>query len=252
MTKLSLREIVSRYLGISGGFSVIRDVFGTLQPTSPQSLRTKLEEFLAPRVHFIPEPNVRQRMTEYPDIRFHPGDRITVEAGGCVQTGGSGRTWKRYVDPGGDNTSYLYHGLLWIPGATLPLQRMRNCNRRTFEIPLDVNRPENLYLRLGYEDDDYDDNGYHDHDDGTDDQCKGAGSAFVRLTVEPHVPWRPVTPLPPPAPLDVVWRNVDVNGLPLTPQWGAQVNPVGTLLTSEISLRDWLIPSSLLRLGFRR
>jgi hypothetical protein len=227
MSELSLREIASRYLGISGGFSVTQDIFRVSQVTSPLSLRAKLEESLAQRVYTISEPNVRQRMTEYRDIRFQRGDRITVEAGGCVDTGGAGDTWKRYVDPSGDETAWLYHGLLWIPGATLPLQRMRYCNGRTFEIPLDAYRPENLYLRLGYEDDDYSDNGYDDHDDGTEDQCRGIGSAFVRLTVEPYVSGRPVSPLPSPAPLDVVWRSVDVNGLPLNPKWGAQVTNRG-------------------------
>src|SRR5215470_7699945 len=67
----------------------------------------------------IDEPNVGQRSTDYPII-FHPGDAVTIDAGGCVQTGGSGRTWKRYVDPQGPNSDHLYHGLIEIPGATMP------------------------------------------------------------------------------------------------------------------------------------
>jgi hypothetical protein len=38
-------------------------------------------------------------------------------------------------------------------------------------------------LVLGYEDDGYSDNGYYAHDDGTGNQCKGVGNAFVSLTI---------------------------------------------------------------------
>src|ERR1043165_2448492 len=65
----------------------------------------------------IRQPNVRQHITPYPQIRFQPGDRITIEAGGCVQTGGIGKTWKHYVNPRGPNADRLYHGLIWIPGV---------------------------------------------------------------------------------------------------------------------------------------
>src|SRR5260370_40569532 len=54
----------------------------------------------------INEPNVKQRITPYPEIRFQPGDVITIDAGGCVQTGGHGDTWKRYVNPSGDDSDH--------------------------------------------------------------------------------------------------------------------------------------------------
>src|SRR5712671_6339427 len=66
----------------------------------------------------IDEPNVKEPVTPYPQIVFRPGDRVTITAGGCVQTGGVGKTWKRYVDPQGPNADHLYHGLIQIPGAT--------------------------------------------------------------------------------------------------------------------------------------
>jgi hypothetical protein len=47
----------------------------------------------------IDRPNVMQHQTGYPQITFKPGDSVAVDAGGCVQTGGMGSTWKRYVDP---------------------------------------------------------------------------------------------------------------------------------------------------------
>jgi hypothetical protein len=45
----------------------------------------------------VAEPNVKQRLTSYSQITLKGGDSVTVQAGGCVQTGGIGRTWKRYV-----------------------------------------------------------------------------------------------------------------------------------------------------------
>lgn len=186
----------------------------------------------------IDKPNVQRRMTEYPNIRFRPGDRIKVEAGGCVQTGGFGNsTWKRYVDPSGWRTDRLYHGLLWIPGATLPLARIRGMVGSTFEVPRDFDHPEILYLRLGYEDDAYGDNGYWGHDDGDDDQCKNVGNAYVRLTVVTPEEGHVLPALPYPLPLDLVWCGrdsdgvkrcrVDYQGLPLNPQWGAQAGSPG-------------------------
>src|SRR5437667_5179386 len=44
-------------------------------------------------------PDVKKRTMDYRMISFRDGDVITIEAGGCVQTGGAGKTWKRYVDP---------------------------------------------------------------------------------------------------------------------------------------------------------
>src|SRR5689334_14130347 len=69
----------------------------------------------------IQAPVVIRRETFYNagdrNIRFQAGDVVTVQAGGCVQTGGSGSTWKRYVDPSGPNSDRLYHGLIYIPGV---------------------------------------------------------------------------------------------------------------------------------------
>ena len=71
----------------------------------------------------ITQPNVKQAATSYPQIKFLPGDSVSVDAGGCVQTGGHGRTWKRYVDPSGANSDRLYHGQIWIPGINTSLVR---------------------------------------------------------------------------------------------------------------------------------
>jgi hypothetical protein len=149
----------------------------------------------------IREPNVNQPVSVYPFIRFRPGDDVTIIAGGCDQTGGHGKTWKRYVDPQGPNSDRLYHGLIGIPGVTAPtnsdqLTRIAYIAteplspgvwRGSFTIPLSAN-PYYLYLRLGFEDDNYGDNGYwgRDGDDGTDDQCKGLPNAIVQVSITHH------------------------------------------------------------------
>ena len=124
---------------------------------------------------WVIEPNVKQSATEYPQIQFEPGEHVYIEAGGCVQTGGAGRTWKRYVDPAADND--LYHGLINIPSATAGMVRLLSVVNQTVIVRDYAN------LWLGYEDDGYSDNGYWGHDDGTGDQCKNVGPAWVHLTI---------------------------------------------------------------------
>ena len=144
----------------------------------------------------IDQPNVKQHITQYQQIWFQPGDRVTIQAGGCVQTGGHGKTWKRYVDPSGPNADRLYHGLISIPsvtgvpaatGAPPDLKRIAGYVNHTRLVPSGV-KTAGLFLSLGYEDDDYSDNGYWGHDDGTGDQCKGFGNAFVIITIERACP----------------------------------------------------------------
>lgn len=128
----------------------------------------------------IDEPEVRQRITEYPTVTFTPGEVIRITAGGCVQTGGHGKTWKRYVNPEGADGSRLYHGLVWIPGVTPGLMRVGWLNGKRLKIPADAD-PSDLFLRLGYEDDYYRDNGYYKHDSGTNSQCKDQGNAWLEI-----------------------------------------------------------------------
>src|SRR5947209_4757638 len=66
----------------------------------------------------IDAPVVTVRKKLYPQIRFPAGASIEIVAGGAVQTGGHGNTWKRYVDPSGPNSGTLYHGLIKIEGIT--------------------------------------------------------------------------------------------------------------------------------------
>jgi hypothetical protein len=124
---------------------------------------------------YVTEPIVNQPWATYPGISFWAGAHVYVDAGGCVQTGGHGRTWKRYVNPSSDNG--LYHGTMYLPGVTNGLQELWTLVGRTFVTTAGG------ALELGYEDDGYSDNGYYSHDDGTGDQCKNVGNAFVHLII---------------------------------------------------------------------
>src|SRR5262249_42563752 len=148
-------------------------------------------------------------------------------------------TWKRYVDPSGDNSDRLYHGRIFIPGATAGLVRISSVVGER----LVVNKfpahydGSSLFLQLGYEDactpglldpcflqgDAYHDNGYYAHDDGTDDQCRydhDGGPAYLYITIHHNIGIDLPVPSPEPrAPVDLWWDTVDDNFLPYNPDW---------------------------------
>jgi hypothetical protein len=140
-----------------------------------------------PEIVRIDQPVVSQRTAEYSNVRFRRGDTVDVQAGGCAQTGGSGKTWKRYVNPGGAGADHLYHGLIYIPGAMLTVGRVADVIGKTM-IVTTAPDPARPFLQLGYEDDDYSDNGYYRHDDGNNDQCKGVGDAYVIVSIRHATP----------------------------------------------------------------
>jgi hypothetical protein len=157
-------------------------------------------------------PNVRQAITEYRDITFRKGDEVTINACGCVQTGGKGKTWKRYVSPLGPDSDRLYHGLFTTsgglsmippPGTTSPQNPRQSPTVRSYKgRPISIFRideiitaqgngwrfgiPRDSYLILGYEDGDgdYNDNGYSGHDDGNPEQCVNIGGVGVEIIVK--------------------------------------------------------------------
>ena len=108
-----------------------------------------------------------------------------------MQTGGRGRTWKRYVDPRG-GAGLLYHGMIrmngysagyqWVPIRQVIGRRLSFGDFVWGEERANPDAPETL--ALGYKDDDYSDNGYYRHDDGTEDQCRGVGPAWVTVTID--------------------------------------------------------------------
>jgi hypothetical protein len=146
----------------------------------------------------IDQPNVKQPMTNYPSIRFSAGDSVNVLAAGCVQTGGFGKTWKSYVNPQGPNSDRLYHGLIDIPGVTPGMVRLQNFalnHDHSIHDPLPKGlEAKDMFLRLGYEDDGYGDNGYYSHDDGDNGQCSNVGPAYLIITIGHYG-----TPAPDPA-----------------------------------------------------
>jgi hypothetical protein len=149
--------------------------------------------------YLIIAPSVRSPQTSYPTILMRPGDIVSTRACGCVQTGGTGKTWKRYVNPTGKNSGSLYHGLIGLghvhflsTDAASPSTRSGFAIGTFFRIGdwIAFNKAggkafatEDRPLSLGYEDDDYDDNGYWGFDGGTDDQCLNEGAAVVEITV---------------------------------------------------------------------
>jgi hypothetical protein len=128
-------------------------------------------------VHRIDKPDVKRATTDYGRITMAKGDFVVVKAGGCAQTGGHGATWKRYLDPQGSGADRHYAGTIDLPGVTTGYQRIAAWANHTIEAR------EAASLRLGYQDDNYTDNGYWGHDDGTDNQCRGVGDAWVEFTV---------------------------------------------------------------------
>lgn len=194
----------------------------------------------------LDRPEVGKSRREYPGVVFRKYDEVVVRGGGCVDTGGKlpsvNRTWKRYVNPSGDNSDRLYHGRISIPGATAGLVRISGVEG----LHLTVNKfpsyvdPSPMILVLGYEDDKYEDNKYDtEHDDGTQKQCLIAndpeanqGRAWLEITIYHHdnpAAVSPQSPIPR-APLDLWWNAVDENYLPLNPDWWVHQNkkPVDT------------------------
>jgi hypothetical protein len=198
-----------------------------------------------------------EQETPYKDIRFQPGDVVTINAGGCVQTGGSGATWKSYVNPLGGSADHLYSGTIYIPGVMPPggnaYPRIAGFLKKSMPIPKNLSPyvTADLFLNLGYQDDQYGDNGYWSHDNGDQDQCNYVGPASV--TIEVTTPATPApTPdssnslcdncptLPPGAkPFDEIWdpNNEDVNGLPFNPFWAYQIQRLnqGTAYSNDIN-----------------
>ncbi len=137
----------------------------------------------------IVQPVVNEPHKDYPQITFAPGETVTVTATGCVQTGGSGHTWKRYVDPAEYGAiSPLYHGEISIPGATQGLVDYVPRQPTVYTIPRTASlAPGQAHLQLGYTDNGYGDNGYssRNSDNGNMDQCWDLGDATVIVDIAP-------------------------------------------------------------------
>ena len=147
-----------------------------------------------PQTFRIDKPDISRSQVPYPYITLNQFDTITITAGGCVQTGGHGKTWKRYINPIGPNApkpdffnpvkmNSLYISCFKIDGFTTGFQRLSDYIGRPYVMPANVNKST---FFLGYSDDDYSDNGYENRNDdnGTQEQCKGLGNAFVIVKIK--------------------------------------------------------------------
>lgn len=159
----------------------------------PSSATTKIGGRTVAEIYTIYAPNVSVPATMYRGIPLRAGDRFLLYACGCVQTGGSGKTWKSYFDPKGKESDHLYSGTFGIfydnqvppPGFWQhPTNMVRIRKQIASQGPgLTIPPGRTAYLVLGYEDDDYHDNGYTAHDDGNGDQCRGVGPAAVDVMI---------------------------------------------------------------------
>jgi hypothetical protein len=165
-----------------------------------------------------------------------------------VQTGGWGDTWKLYVDPRGPDSNIKYWGTISIPGATPGVVRLRDYINKPLTVSSGIAGP--LMLSLGYVDSDYSDNGYSSHDNGTGNQCKNVGNAFVELTIT-HAAGTTAScgGSSGSGPLDLVWTNCDLNGFPMNPVWRSQAKPDGTPTGNVAPAPLTQCPQALLPLG---
>ncbi|NOU34435.1 MAG: hypothetical protein HOO96_41610 [Polyangiaceae bacterium] len=200
--------MLKRRIAVAGVAALLGLVAATAAPRAQADLKiTPCHDVGSNTVQCrIDEPIVNASDHVYGAVQLRPGDKVTVAAGGCVQTGGRGRTWKRYVDPSGPNSDHRYFGLLGVPMTGIQM-RVRDAMKSGFTVPKQCGAggsgpqclvrsadPAELFLSLGYADDDFGDNGYYSHDDGTEDQCRGSQNAWVELTIrhDPTVVWPPL------------------------------------------------------------
>ena len=107
----------------------------------------------------LDQPPVNAASTSEPGFSFPAGSTVRFQADGCEQTGGSGATWKRYVNPDPPNGVNQYHGKVGIVSnvggpVTLALTRLLDIQNSSF-------RPATAsFLQVGFEDDGYGDNNY--------------------------------------------------------------------------------------------
>jgi hypothetical protein len=147
-------------------------------------------------------PTVNQAVTNT-GFTFPAGSHVSIQANGCEQTGGSGDTWKRYVNPDPPNGNSQYHGRVGILSSvggptTLANSRILDIVQGAF-----FRVTTSSFLQVGFEDDGFGDNNYDSHDNGNNNQCAWnttgfpvpgtfygpfgyGGPAYILLTVNPN------------------------------------------------------------------
>jgi hypothetical protein len=225
----------------------------------PESDFYHVKHFEVPPNHtrwIISMPNVRHEYwTPTPKIRFRPGDVVKLSyADGYVQTGGVGGTCKRYVDPQpADN----YYGSIFIPHAMEAAVRIKDAIGQSYTIPADPSvDPDDLFLILGYKDDDYQDNGYWGFDGGENDECLDCSAPPQDAADEPTahlahpggagIPaWLVLdvitfTPLSPPSPLSILTTDYPAPDLQGPPDWTAAKVGRQTWLENDDPPYEWM------------
>ncbi len=130
------RKLIAYLLGLSAALLASYHVAGKRTETLPSQKQGRPASNCLPvtstshegntTVYTINEPVVNKAYQCY-DIPVQPGDRVLVsDVKGCLDTGGAGRTWKRYLNPLGSSGDRLYHGRIWVPGATAGLVRIQS------------------------------------------------------------------------------------------------------------------------------
>jgi len=179
----------------------------------------------------IRHPDVTRPDAAYPSITFRRGDLVSIAAGGCVQTGGLGLTWKRYVRPMARDRSNddMYFGSVSIPGvlSSSPLQDVV----RQAPIAVTIDPGPGAMLHLQYNDDNYHDNGYWGADDGWWEQCRYMEPAWAVVVIQ-HDCAPLAAGCSTASPMDVVADRMEGNGLPFNPRWGFQAT-AGALVPPE-------------------
>jgi hypothetical protein len=180
----SLRCVISSLPIGSGDQAYTGDIISISSDTMTQTGEIKVIRIDQPRVDIA--------VDDVPSITFKPGDSVKFLAGGCVQTGGAGSTWKNYINPYNPDSVNEYYGLLQIPGAQGAIGSLQR--DAAVMAPFQSHWPvgdKPTHLVLGYQDEagDYGDNGYYAHDDGNNNQCaatlpnEAGGPAWIEITI---------------------------------------------------------------------
>jgi|GEM_PF-3403114 len=204
----------------------------------------------------IANPNVSTSAeVAYSPIQFKQFDVVSIAAGGCVQRGGSGFSWNRYVNPmdGLAGSDSLHYGSFRIPGITGDQRLLAPL--RTGAIVIRSQPVEGGTLRLRYRDDGHGDNGYYGHDWGYYEQCRDLGNAWLVITIKRRCADAPEALCASPAPMDLVSSQSDPNNLLLNPKWGWQVETGVSPFVTELcglSYKSGAMPEDNLNLCTRQ
>jgi len=180
---------------------------------------------------------------EYWGMAFLPGTGIEGTDSQFEYIGTPNEGTDSYIIPGGGYGA----GYTGYPGHPGSINGQRRYIYRSH--PGD----EDHYLTLGYIDDGwpsnsgsgYPDNGYYAPDGGEEHQCPSAsytGPAWVMLQVDHPLKPAPAPYSPGSQPFDVIYNQIEANGLPLNPEWFAQksgplANEIGGPITATGGLK---------------